>query len=67
MSMVEMLDMTQFNERYENWSTPNYWEAVIEMQAIAVLNHEVYVYGNSTSRRGTRWYLALRPDGDRRR
>lgn len=62
-----MLDMAQFDERYRDWWVPNYWEAVIEMKKISVLGEEVYVYGTSTSRRGTRWYLALVPDGDRHR
>lgn len=64
---VEMLDVATFNEKYHDWWTPNYWEAVIEMQSLVVLGEEIVVYGTTTSRRGTRWSLCLKPHGDRRR
>lgn len=66
-SSIEVLDVAAFDERYRDWWTSNYWEAVVEMQAISVMGEEVYVYGTTAGRYGTRWYLALRPDGDRRR
>lgn len=64
---VETLDQATFNERYHDWWTPHYWEAVLEMQRIAVEGAEIVVYGTSTSRYGTRWRLMIRPQQDRRR
>jgi hypothetical protein len=63
--VTELLDVAAFNEKYRDWWTPNYWEAVIEMQAISVLGAEIVVYGTTAARSGTRWTLYLKPHKDR--
>lgn len=63
----EQLDRASFDDRYRDWWRPDYWQAVLESQRISVPGHDTLVYGTTTSRRGTRWSLCLRPDGARRR
>lgn len=63
---IEVMDLAAFRKRYEDhWWTPNYWEAVLESRRISVLGEEISVYGTTTSRTGTRWYLCITPTPER--